>query len=306
MALNKIAIVIPTVGRLAELCRMLQSLADQTRLPDQVIVIDEAGEGKTLPAQFPCLNISVTTFAKGSASAKRNLGVQHITPEIPLIGFMDDDIVLEKPALEIMMNFWQEAPPELGGVSFNLVNHAPAFAPWLKSLKLAYLLSLYDARAGIVLPSGFHTRIIYVLETQYVDWLPTTAAVFRRPVLAGYSFDEWYEGYSYLEDLDLSYSIGRKYKLAVLAGARFWHYPSAIGRTDWYSFGRMEMMNRFHFVQKHRELSPARCFFALTFRSLISLFVGLTEFKRDHFKRWWGNVAGLTSIVMRRAEHPAR
>ena len=61
VATHKIAIVIPTIGRCDELRKMLQSLAQQTRLPDQVVLVDEAGEGNTLAREFPALHISVTT-----------------------------------------------------------------------------------------------------------------------------------------------------------------------------------------------------------------------------------------------------
>ena len=66
---DKIAIVIPTIGRCDELRKMLQSLAQQTRRPDQVVLVDEAGEGNALAGEFPALCISLTTLPRGSASA---------------------------------------------------------------------------------------------------------------------------------------------------------------------------------------------------------------------------------------------
>ncbi|MFZ0964135.1 MAG: glycosyltransferase [Terriglobia bacterium] len=294
---GQIAIVIATVGRCEELRMMLRSLAAQTRLPDQVVLVDEGGEGDTLAREFPQLNIFVTTFPRGSASAKRNRGIQYVAPGIELIGFMDDDIILEPQAMAALRDFWLSSPSDLGGVSCNLVNHPPLFASRLKSLRLASRLALYDARGGVVLRSGFHTLLGCVSQNQYVQWLPSTAVVYRRQVLAEQSFDEWYQGYSYLEDLDFSYSISRKYKLAVLAGARFCHYPSPIGRTDPYLFGKKEVLNRLHFVRKHPELSPAPCYVALFMRTLISTFLGLTKLEGAYFKRAWGNIVGLVSVV---------
>jgi GT2 family glycosyltransferase len=296
-ATDKIAIVIPTIGRCDELRRMLQSLAQQTRLPDQMVLVDEAGEGNTLAREFPQLNIFVTTFPGGSASAKRNRGVQCVFPEIELIGFMDDDIVLEPQALVAMRDFWLSAPPDLGGVSCNLVNHPPLFASRLKSLRFASQLALYDKRGGVVLRSGFHTMLGCVSQTQYVQWLPSTAVVYRRQVLAEHSFDEWYQGYSYLEDLDFSYSVSRNYKLAVLAGARFCHYPSEVGRNDPYVFGKREVANRLYFVGKHPELSTALCGLALTIRALLSLLLGVARLDESYFHRALGNCVALISSL---------
>jgi glycosyltransferase involved in cell wall biosynthesis len=294
---DKIAIIVPTIGRCDDLRRMLASLARQSRPPDLVVLVDENGEGNALVSEFPQLEIFVTTFPRGSASAKRNRGIQCVAPEIELIGFMDDDIVLEPQALAAVRDFWVSSPPDLGGVSCNLVNHPPLFASRLKSLKLASRLALYDARGGVVLRSGFHTLLGYVSQTQYVEWLPSTAVVYDRQVLAQHFFDEWYQGYSYLEDLDFSYSISREYKLAVLANARFCHYPSPIGRTAPYLFGKKEVINRLYFVRKHSELSPALCCVALSIRALISTFQGLTRFEGAFFKRAWGNIVALLSRV---------
>jgi GT2 family glycosyltransferase len=281
---------------------MLGSLANQTRLPDQVIILDEAGEAKRLANNYPQLKTLVTSFPRGSASAKRNRGMKLVAPEITLVGLMDDDIVLEPKALELMLNFWREASPEVGGVSFNLANHPPIFALRLKSLGMTSKLALYDSRPGLVLRSGIHTLIGFVPENTSAQWLPTTAVVYRRQVLYEQAFDEWYQGYSYLEDLDLSYSVGKKYKLAVLAGARFYHYPSLIGRTHWYSFGKMEVANRLHFVRKHPELSPVRCYLALTIRIFISIYLGFREMDGSFFKRACGNIAGFVSVATPRKQ----
>jgi hypothetical protein len=132
-----------------------------------------------------------------------------------------------------------------------------------------------------------------------VQWLPSTAVVYRRQVLAENSFDEWYQGYSYLEDLDFSYALGKKHKLAVVPNARFKHYPSEKGRIDPYVFGKREVANRIHFVSKHSDLSLGRCLFALTIRGVLSVFLGLTRFEGKNLKRAWGNVVGLVSVFTR-------
>jgi len=262
-----------------------------------VVIIDEGGEAKPLASELPQLAVTVLTSPRGSASAKRNQGVQAVRGEINLIAFMDDDIVVEPQALEVMMNFWESSPPELAGVGFNLVNHPPLFASRLKSLRLAAKLALYDSRGGAVLCSGVHTLIGFVSRTQYVQWLPSTAVVYRRQILAEYSFDEWYQGYNYLEDLDFSYGISRRFELAVLAEARVWHYPSRIGRTNAYLFGKKEVVNRLYFVRKHRELSPALCCLAVVVRALLSLFQGITAFQAGQFRRAWGNLVALFSSL---------
>jgi glycosyltransferase involved in cell wall biosynthesis len=294
---HKLSVVVPTIGRPIELRRMLKSLAEQSVAPHQVIIVDEGGEGDTLAREFPQLNISVTTLPQGSASAKRNRGVHCVPPGIELIGFMDDDIVLEPQAIEAMLDFWNNAPEDAGGASCNWVNQPPLYASRVKSLRLVSGLGLYDSRGGLVTRSGFQTVIGVVPENRYVQWLPSGAVVYPRRILQQYSFDEWLRGYSYLEDLDFSYSIGKKYKLAVVANARFRHYPSTIGRTDPYVFGKREVANRLHFVRRHEELSPALCAVALSIRALLSVFQGVTRLEAAYFQRAGGNVVALFSSL---------
>ncbi len=298
--LQKIAIVIPTIGRDESLRRMIQSVITQTRLPDEIVVVDEGGEGHALAREFPSLRVKVNTYPKGSASAKRNRGAQFVTSDIHLIAFMDDDIVLEPHAIESMLKYWATAEDDLGGASFNWINQPTLFARHLKSLGFVGKLSLYDIRGGVVSKSGFHTVIGAVHETRTVQWLPSGAVVYPRFVLDEQLLDEWYQGYSYLEDLDFSYPLGKKYKLAVVADARYYHYPSNIGRVGSYAFGKMEVANRLHFVSKHPELSQVRCSIALVIRFFISIFLGVRELKTAYFRRAWGNVVGLATAFWRR------
>ncbi len=292
---HKLAVVVPTLGR-PELHGMLESLASQNRHPDEVIVIDE-GDDKGIAGSFPRLKLRVLTLPKESASAKRNAGIQAAGPGATLVAFMDDDIVLEPGSLQAMLDFWETAPDDVAGASFNLVNHPPLFAARLKSRRITSWLGLYDARGGVVLRSGFHTLLGCVPETRYVSWLPSTAVVYRRQVLCEHSFDEWYQDYSYLEDLDLSYSIGRTHRLAVVAEARFHHFPSSVGRTNAYLFGQKEVLNRLHFVGKHPELSAALCCFALLVRISMSALLGIARFDGAYFKRVMGNFAGFLSAL---------
>jgi len=71
------------------------------------------------------------------------------------------------------------------------------------------MLGLYSARPGSVSPSGWQTVIGEITETQYVDWIPSGASIFRREVFRQNLFDDAFDSYSYLEDLDLSYTISR-------------------------------------------------------------------------------------------------
>jgi glycosyltransferase involved in cell wall biosynthesis len=291
---SRIAFVVATRDRPGELGRLWRSLLAQTRLPDEVVIVDASGRPvpPADPAQAP-FRLRYLTTPVASATRQRNIGLGAVDPAIGLVGFLDDDAVLEERAVAEMLRFFDEFGPELGGAAFNLVNHPPLALAAFKRTPFAESLGLYGRRAGVVTASGFQTMIGRVEATAWTDWLPTTASVWRREIFRGHRFDEWYSGYSYLEDLDFSYRVGRVYRLAVAASARYSHLPAAGGRGDGYAFGLREVLNRVHFVRKNPELSLAKCRLALVARLLMTAAAGLLPFEPAHLARAWGNVIGL-------------
>lgn len=290
---NKIAFVVATKDRLQELKTMLESISVQSVQSDEIIIIDGGAEtAEDVVSHFPSLNIRYTKCLPPSATRQRNKGIELVSQDITLVGFCDDDVVFEKDALAAMMSFWENSPDNLGGAAFNMVNHPELQAAGLKHSRWAERMGLYSKKRGAVLPSGFHSMIGYVTEDTFVDWLPTGAVVWHRQMFKNCRFDEWFEGYSYLEDLDFSYSIGKKYKLAVVADAEYYHYPSALGRTNSYRFGKTEVRNRLYFVRKNR-LSLSRCYLGIAIRFLMTLGEAIKTMKISHFQRAVGNCAGI-------------
>ncbi len=296
---HKIAFIVATKDRPTDLRRMLGSLEAQSYCPDQVIIVDGGTQlVDKVVKEFTTMPITYVRCVPPSATRQRNRGLTSINSEITLIGFLDDDIVLEPDALQKMVEFWEKSPENVGGAAFNMVNHPQLYGTWLKSLPLTEKLGLYSKESGKVLPSGFHTMIGYVPETNFVQWLPTTAVTWCRKIFEEFQFDEWFDGYSYLEDLDFSYQVVKKYQLVVVADAHYYHYPSSTGRDNGYIFGKREVKNRIHFIRKHQEFSPAKCYLALITRMCISLSLAIREREASYCKRSLGNVMGMAQVLL--------
>jgi glycosyltransferase involved in cell wall biosynthesis len=293
MSLN-IALIVATKDRPEELQKLLSSLAAQSCPVNQVIIVD----GGWIPAdriiqRFPTLRTTYLTLSPPSAARQRNAGIGRVDSEVDLIGFLDDDVVLETGALEAMLSFWAKAPKNLGGAAFNHLNHPPVDMTRLQASKCSERLGLYGRRKGGVFRSGFQSMIGYVEHITYTQWLPSTAVVWRKEVIRVHRFDDWYSGYSYLEDLDLSYLVGKAFQLAVVPEALYRHYPASSGRGSGRIFGKREVLNRIHFVRKYQELSVWRCYLALMFRMLLNLSAGIKGRRTYDLKRAWGNILGL-------------
>jgi GT2 family glycosyltransferase len=292
---HSISLIVASKDRPEDLRRMLLSLQDQTIPPAETLVVDASSNSvELILKEFPTLCLRYLRHLPPSAAAQRNAGIQACSPSATLIGFADDDITFEPQAFEHLLRFWDNASSDVLGASFNLRNYPQRGPSSLKNSRISEALGLYSPRPGSVSRSGWQTVIPGLTETQFVDWLPTTAVTFRKKAFELSLFDSFYESYSYLEDLDLSYTISRSGRLAVIADAGFSHFPSPSGRVTPYQFGRYEVRNRLHFVGKHN-LSLSRCYLGLAIRLAITVASGIAHMNRSLFERALGNLRELIS-----------
>jgi GT2 family glycosyltransferase len=293
---HKISIVVATKDRPDDLSRLLESLRQQTITPTEVVVVDASRESvESVVTAFSELRTRYVHHWPPSAAAQRNAGIRACDPSATLIAFADDDTTFEPDSFAAMLRFWEGTAEDLLGASFNILNSRLPGCQSLKRSRISARLGLYSARLGGVAPSGWQSVFGRVSQTQFVEWLPSGAVVWRRDALERHAFDEYFDTYSYVEDLDLSYSIGRKGRLAIVAEAGYSHFPSAGGRISPRQFGRLEVRNRLYFVKKHG-LSLPRCFLGIGIRLTMTLVTALRSCDRGALARAIGNVEGLLAL----------
>lgn len=302
----KVAFIIATKDRPDDLRKTLQSVESQSVVPDQMIVVD-ASESPVehVTREFPGLCLDYLRHLPPSAAAQRNAGIAIVGADIDLIGFMDDDIVIEPQAVAVMLRFFEDASREVGGASFNLVNLPPHSMGGLKRSRFVSWLGIYSPQPGGVAPSGWQGLVGTIEQDLAVGWLATGAVVWRKEVFDNLEFDPFFEGYSYLEDLDFSYPAAQRHKLVIVAAARYCHYPSPSGRINGYRFGRIEVRNRLYFVRKHG-LSVPRCYMALLVRWGMTLLKALGRLRRFEASRAAGNFVELMRSPFVRTGKPVR
>jgi hypothetical protein len=108
-----------------------------------------------------------------------------------------------------------------------------------------------------------------------------------------FKYDEWFQGYSYYEDIDYSYRVGRKYKLIVLAGAKVQHLSPPFKNDRNYEMGKCQVMNRRYFLRKHDHMSLGLFYWATLGLTIANLGEGIALKNPGLFARAWGNIAGL-------------
>lgn len=291
-----ISFVVPTKDRPKDLRKMLESILVQTFQPSQLVIVDSSeAPSREIVEEFKSIPIQYIHHLPPSASAQRNVGIEAVSEDADLIGFLEDDIILAPDAIKCVMNYWEKAPDDVAGCSLNIMD-CPLNQSKIKTSFSSNKLGLYSKTQGVVMPTGWGTLTGTVEKDTYVEWFGGIT-VWRKEILEHNRFEEFFERYSYLEDLDFSYGISRNHKLVILADAKFWHFHSPSGRIGMYSFGEIEVRNRLFFVKKHN-LSLSRCLLAMHVRLLMSLLQGVREMNKGPFERVAGNVVGLISSLL--------
>lgn len=292
----KLAYVVPTMDRPVDLGKLLDSLARQTRMPDQIIIVD----GSNPPIKFVCDNhpdlpITYVREFPPSLARQRNAGMAMLHGDITVAGYLDDDIVLEPESTAQMAGFWERAGEEVGGASFTIINQEVAGRE-----KLLSFFKMHGPVPGSVLSSSFPVQIPFVESTIETQWLYGGATMWRRAVIDDISYDEWFEGHGFLEDLDYSFRVNQTWRLYVVAEARVWHFSSEISPKKQYAFGRQQTFNRLYFARKFPFFRSVDVAWGLFGTLLMNGLALVRHPDRPRLDRVWGNLRGLVAGLTRR------
>lgn len=287
MTKRNLAIIVPTRDRPTELACFLQSLLTQDIKPVQIIIVD-GGSVTAQNAVTKFINLPIDYITgPGSLTAQRNIGLKNLNKEAMLVAFFDDDIILERDSLKNMDEFWKHASSDTAGASFN--NISDSFKkPTL--LEKAFLVN--SDKPGMILRSGFQSKLCSLDSTTRVGWLLGGATVWRSSVFDKFMFDESFEGYARYEDVDFSYRVGKEYKMYVVADAKVRH-PFRLENLEFsVTLGKMQVLNRLYFVKKNPELSVLLCYWACLGLFLNNLIKGLFRNDLRYVLRSKGNMTG--------------
>jgi glycosyltransferase involved in cell wall biosynthesis len=298
--MNKIAFVVPTKDRPEDLRKMLASLQAQTRLPDQLIVVDGSNpDVRHVVDEFATLRIEYVRVFPPSLAKQRNAGMKQVRQDITLAGYLDDDIVLEPDAVEKMLQFWEGSGADLGGTVFNITNSPMPRAVWLKRW-----FWIDSPMPGRVLPSGCASVLGCQPSDIETDWLCGGATVWRKEVVQNYPYDEWFQGTGFMEDVDFSFNVREKYRLMLVSSAKLAHYSPPVRPDRQYLLGKWQIVNRMYLVRKYRSrgLSVLRGWVASIGFILWHLGQALLKWDRQSWDRARGNVAGALSEIAGKRE----
>jgi len=300
-----VSVIIPTCNRAQELERLLKTISNQTRLPEEVIVVDQSDDNRTkeIVDSFHDNNKNrgiafIWLFQKEKSSAKaRNKGILFSSGQ--MLAFTDDDVVLEKDYLEWITRFF-ERHPEIGGITGNLkIADPPSGWKWFLR-KILLKLFLIDGLNGKMTASGFGYPLFRkeIKSPVKIELMSGYSMNFRRIFIE--LFDEFFTGYSFREDVDFSYRISKKTTLLAIPQARFEHLPSLDNRDNILSLQRMALRNYRYVFEKHKKRNLFSSFlfaYSVSGIFLIDFIEWLSGFRKQKADRLKADISALKSLV---------
>lgn len=288
-----LAVVVPTKDRPFQVRKLLTSLAAQSIRPGLVVVVDYGGNAERVIAEFKeGLDVSCIQSPAAGQIYQRNIGIKAVCSNFRLVGFLDDDLVLEPDALERMIEFWNKAADNTAGVGFNIINCPPfRFSPVLG------LLFLSSPTPGKVLKSGYNASIQHLAEDVRTEWLGGGYTVWSAEILRKFRQDELRTRWAIGEDLRFSYPIGKEFPLFVCSRAKVRHehvYDQGAGLNVHFYRGRKSVTSICFFVQLYREdFSIPACLWMLAGKCGARLVAACFRLDKAAFSQGLGEAIGI-------------
>jgi glycosyltransferase involved in cell wall biosynthesis len=260
--------------------------------PDQIIVVDGGKSVKNVLEEFPNFEIDYAYVDPASLTVQRNVGLSKVRQSITLIAFFDDDIEFLPDSLRNMMEFWEAQGDDVGAAAFNNMSERHKMPGLLGKI----FFSGYDI-PGKITAAGFQSIPCSLDRTLQVEWLIGCSMVYRAQVFNEFMFDEWYAGYARYEDVDFSYTVGRKYKMFVVADAKVLHHVQLEKVENSRRLGKMQIINRLYFVRKNHELSVGLCYWALIGLTINNMIKGYFFRDERNRLRFLGNMSAFAELL---------
>ena len=292
---NVTSLIIPTRNRPDYLKKTLNQINIQKISFREIIVVDSSNEEFKKEVVDLIKLYDVKLFnSEPSTSVQRNIGIKNTNISSKFIMFLDDDIIFTDRMFYNMNKTITEnlKDENIVGYGFNQISKKNNFN-FIEKLKNNFILNFFDLypnKPGKVAKSGWQSKILNIEEDITVDWIYTTACIFKYEAIKSLRFDENFGGYSYLEDLEFSLNFFKsKKKIIISSDAKYFH-PLSIDRSS-FKFGIYEVRNRFKIIKKYN-FSKSR-FFIMTFVRTFLFILNIFILKKKYFYRALGNIYGV-------------
>lgn len=253
--MKKLSLVTPTFKRPNEVRDLVNTIAQCTVMPDELVLVDGTPAGMD-DTQYVVASLGTYPFEiryfrhQGGTAIQRNYGIEQAEGEF--ICFMDDDVRVEPDFFEQLLKaFEADDKQQVGGiVGYRTNTHFSSNSAqrwrWYKRLKLLtiYEPGKYDFKTGYPINNSMQPPFS---GTRSVDFMTTACTMWRRKVMdEGLRFDLFFVGYGILEDAHFALRAGKKWKLLQCGDAKCIELSSPGGREKRKLLGFKTVINYYY------------------------------------------------------------
>ena len=248
------AFVIATRNRPAYLVDTVQSILDQTVKPEQLCIVDASDEPTARTRlEAMCREASVPLHyvhpAPLGLPKQRNVGIDRTTAD-PVF-FIDDDVLLEPHCHERVLEEYERRGDRVGGITAADVSALELPRLSVVWRKIFGSGGWWPNASGRLRAGFFPEGVSRADEPKEVEFFMGWFMSYRRAAMGSERFDEALSGYAYLEDIDFSYRVSRRYTLVWTPRARGRHLRATGERLSRKQLLRMMVANHFYLHRKN-------------------------------------------------------
>jgi GT2 family glycosyltransferase len=274
------AAVIPTRNRPADLAQAVRSIIDQTKPPEELIIVDQSSDDDSKNAvRALCVGNRYTELIyihdpqiAGLVDAKR---VGSARSRSDIVCFLEDDVVLEPNYIAAITSAYIECPAMVG--CGGVITNPPASSSLYLAAHRFFFRGIFRDPRPAVFANAELTRDRLIR----CDVLSGGVSSWRREVFEKVHFDTR-NGLHMFEDMDFATRVVRTFghHLYVNPLARLAHYGSPLNRDVHGARQRRKVSEAIIFYKKRRDWSGAT----------VGLAMGLT---------WWFAEAAFQAVKNR-------
>jgi glycosyltransferase involved in cell wall biosynthesis len=294
-----VSVIIPTRNRHKEVIECLRSISIQSRIPEEIIIVDSSDNQnlKNKIKQFRNLSIYYIHTEPG-LELQRNMGIRESNGDI--IVFSDDDTIWDKDYLKEIERVFNKFPENIGGVTGNPIQKKTSLKKFLTKighiiLKIFLLTTIDNGKFKL---SGRPSILpVDMKEITPCEFLFGFSMAFKRDVITQFWFDENLKGYVWNEDDDIAYRVSRKYQNYFTPFAKILHNRTPSSRDNEYISKKKKI--EYHYYLFKKNLPQDFKHKIAYWWSVIGIFVEeiLTGIIKRNLKGVFGASAGLKNIL---------
>lgn len=284
-----ISLIICTRNRFSVLVENLKHNLEEFSSTDEIIIVDSSSDDYSvkLKSELKTKNIHYYRTNAG-LPLQRNFGISHASGDIVL--FLDDDIRLYKNSVKKLKSFFF-THEEIDGITgaLNEKNEPSKIKQFLEKLFSKVFYTSFFGNSGIT-KSGL--PIIPLANRLYHDafFLRGGFSAYKKEILNNHFFDEYFNGYAYLEDTDFSLSIIKSGNFVFLPEFEGFHDHLSTLERD-HTKQRKQYVENFHYIFNKYDIGSKRLFYWTSFGLLIINFLkSLTSLNLSYVVGTWKGI----------------